>query len=68
MFAKYSQLFDLLFISSMATLLSALRARTAIATHKETPYTTHNKHTYDYGYYCHHSLLPVLYHSNNIIW
>lgn len=68
MFAKYSQLFDLLFVSSMTTLLSALRARAAIATDKETQYTTYNQNAHYDGNKHHRLILPIRYHMSSVIW
>ena len=68
MFAKYSQLFGFLSVSSMTTLLVTLRTGATITTYKESPHSSHNKNTHDYGHYRNHSLLPAPYHSNNTIW
>ena len=68
MFAKYSQLFGFLSVSSMTTLLVTLRTGATITTYKEAPHTTDNHNRYNYSDYSDYCLLPITYHSNNVIW
>jgi hypothetical protein len=56
------------FLFAMRTLLATLRTGATIATDEETPYTAHKDNTNNNGYYRHHNILPVIYHSNNVIW